>query len=169
MSAKSQNGISPEIEQAIAYAVGPAFAAAQKQQTVLANHQEVVQAAGNTIALTTAAQTVIAQNLTAKGTGKYRVQLSGFVQNLGTLSTKFATITITQTVNGAGTTTIATLPGVLAPQASNGAAGYSWTVETTAIATIGQTAGFNVNALANDSTNLEIPGGGTELGVQEIF
>jgi hypothetical protein len=178
MSAKAQNGISPEIQQAIDYAVGAAYAQAQKVQSVLANHAILSGPVGTTAISSTVETALIGTvQLTAKSTGKFRITIAGTFTPTNTTTGAVVTPQISYQIGTATPFTAYGCPGITldpAIAASVGGQTFSWVVEsnlqstTSSICPVGTVATFALNAEASNIGAEALPLACT-IQVQEIF
>lgn len=179
MSAKAQNGISPEIEQAINHAVGAAFAVAQRTQSAVANHSNTALPAASTVAVTGTAGAltgILTGVLTPKVTGKFRIHVHGVVTPLNTAAHKVTLAVAYANGTGALPGTTTTVQNLLNPigmplttAGVEGGAGFGWTVETTAIGVVGTTFNAAILAFGDDTTSLQVSGGGAQITIEEIL
>lgn len=138
---------------------------------VLPNHTQVTLPAASTTAITGTsggATQLESVALTPNVTGKFRITVQAGVLSGDTVSHQF-NFTIA-TANGThALVTFFTSPTVATAGNNTGMTLVSWTIDTTAIGTVGVAQNFAFYAYGNNTTSLSVPGGDAQLNVQEIF
>lgn len=169
-----------EVAAMIQAAVSAAYSQAAAQLGVAENHADTQQPAASTVAVvgTSGAPTgIIKTTLTPKVTGKYRVHFSAIVTPLNTAAHKvtaqigFAqgTGAINPFLPAAAQLTLNPVGMPLTTAGEEGGAMVSWTLETTALGTVGVPSQWGIALFGDDTTSLQVSGGGAQLTVEEIF
>jgi hypothetical protein len=172
MSAKSQNGISPEIEQAINVAVAGAYAQATRALADLQSH--AFSSGAGVLLVSTVTNTIATLTVTPKVTGKFRVIGTGSIQNGSTTQVAVSFQIQTQTTTGAAASNVLAGPNIELPGTTTGYATpifpFGLQVETTAgvAQPVGVAGIIALNAIPG-TTNLASVLAGAQLCVQEIL